>query len=177
MQTTRKNPVPTPLERYVEMLQKSGYRRVLEIPFTMPGDRLEKFCVFYNATDGILFKFDTYLEYRLNAGNFYFNWQCSIPEEDVYRLRILPEGHWSSKEGRRNVFVGNDYVSPGGHDIRTVTIALRQRGRFVTPWIERPPIDLSHPGDQCGNSLSARQLVTKDRMRMLPASVRSAMAL
>lgn len=139
--------VLTSLEKYIRMLKRLGFRQVLEIPFTMPGDRSEKFFVFYQPEDAILLGFDTRLGIQVNSGTFYFNWRIGISEEELYRDRpvSLPEGYWSDV-GERNVYVGHDYVP--GHDISAVIETMKKYGTFISPWVESQDIDFSRHFDR-----------------------------
>jgi len=152
-------PPTSSLEKYIQILKRLGFKKVLEIPFEVLGDRHEKFFVFYHKRDAILLHFDTVLGSRPRDGNFYFNWKRRISEGGVYKRRILPEGYWSM-HGKRDVFVGSDYVP--GHDIRSVMTRLKQNGVFVSPWIEKPRISLE---------------LTTERIQLLPTEVRKALLL
>lgn len=162
------------LEKYVRMLKRLGFKKVLEIPFTMPGGRNEKFFVFYHTKHSILFKFDTFLGLQVRDGVFYFNWKCgiSISDPDELRARIGTfNGHWASS-GRRNVLVGYDYIMKADH-VRETIVEMERYGTFMSPWIESQPLDLTHYGDPH----YARVVVTNERIMTLPAEVRKALLL
>lgn len=155
----------SPLEKYIRMLKRLGFRQVLEIPFTMPGDRSEKFFVFYHKRDAVLLAFETFLGAGVKAGNFYYNWKRRVRDGTVYKRKLLCEGHWSSR-GSRNIFVGSHYLP--AHDVRAVLCRFRNNGTFVTPWIEGQRVHFAHSGD----SHDEYDRVTAERIKLLPEQVR-----
>lgn len=161
----------SPLEKYIRMLERLGFRKVLEIGFTMPGegkDRNEKFLVFFHKRDGLLLQFNTYLGMRVNDGALYYNWKRCIPEAKVYERRLICEGYWSM-HGKRNVLVGSHYLP--AYNVRAVLSQLRKNGKFLSTWTEAQRIRLTHYGDL----RNEHSEVTASRTKMLPPEIRRAL--
>lgn len=151
------------LEKYIRMLRGLGFEKALEIAFSMPGERNEKFLVFYHKRDAILLTFDTHLGSQHN-GNIYYNWRARVPDK-VYKQPPFISGHWSER-GKRDVFVGRHFLPRS--NLRAVLNRFRKSGAFVSPWVEKPHISLTHYGDP----ILEHERIHAERVMKLPARVR-----
>ncbi len=153
------------LDRYLRIIDAEGFRKVFEMDIPETSD---KFFVFWHD-DGILLKFDTYRENRVNGGNFYYNWK---PNSDADRNVTS-----SRSPGPDGCIVGN-------HDcreaIRFHIRRLREEGQFLNPWLKRPSAfwmlsykdhnDIPHKyGDKTYDNISA------ERIAQFPEDVQKAL--
>lgn len=88
-----------PLTKYQAIIEKLGFRKVLELPFTghsYGGEAApqEKFFVYFRDNGGVLLCFDTHNTDRLNGGSFYYNWKPN-KYKDAYR--VTSSGGWHVK--------------------------------------------------------------------------------
>jgi len=153
------------LDRYVEVVDKNGFRCVLCIPFKS-GEADEEFFVFFHD-DGLLLAFDTYRG-KVNRSKVYYNWDPNkgAKESGEYYRYISSGG-----------FKGDVWC--GDHDGREALLLklnrLREHGSFVSPWKNRPWLWLLHHGDEKVPNYSYEE-INKERIAMLPADVQEAIS-
>jgi len=164
--------------RYKRIISEEGFEPVLCLPFSgrsYGGEKpvAETFEVWFNRTNGILLRFDTYGADHVNGGSFYYNW---IPSTKDGPYVTSSGGYYETTVG---------LVWAGDHDareaLRLKIRMLRDNGRFVTPWLVPAQIWMSDYG--FGNSIE--KLEWPERLRrydeenerriaLLPVFVRTA---
>ena len=153
------------LSRYLGIVLQFGFMIVYEEPFRGPvSDHDECFYILYHPTFGLLLSFDTYMGSHVNGGKVYYNWQPANEEWG----RWTSSGHMTD----RGVWVGD-------HDAREALLfnlrMLRENGRFIVPWIERPFLWLCHHGDRemepSSDGWAKRKAVIDRRFASLPEFV------
>jgi hypothetical protein len=100
----------------------------------------------------------------VSKAKFYYNWRPHHPERG-FDMSILSTGHYR-KDGAGVLWVGHDQCREA---LRHRLAMLRERGRFVTPWIEQPWLDFCHYAE------SYQPAVAMLRLASLPEHVRVAM--
>lgn len=86
------------LTKYQAVIEKLGFRKVLELPFT--GHKYgseeapqETFFVYFRDNGGVLLCFDTYNTDSVNGGHFYYNWKPN-DIKDKYAYHVTSSGGW-----------------------------------------------------------------------------------
>ena len=164
-----------PLKDYLRVITKAGFEKCLEIDFVSSTGRSsadpEKYFVFFQSENGILLSFDTYTwpkaKPTVNSGNFYYNWQ---PNTDTPH-RCTSSGSYITYDKEKNTGIWG-----GSHDCREAILfnirQLKENGKFLTPWVERPWLWLLHHGDSRVPGYD-HKMVTEARIKMLPEHVQT----
>lgn len=159
------------VERYLRIASELGFEEVLRLPFTGRawGDEAppeETFHVLAHR-DGMLLRFDTYQCLDVNGSTLYYNWR---PNQGVDAWRITSSGHW---HGYTNPDHTGTWV--GDHDgreaLRHKIQRLRDNGKLITPWVERPWMWLLHHMDTRPAGYD-HDAINDKRIAMLPDWVR-----
>lgn len=149
------------LDRYQAIIQAYGFELALELPFTGDDDRPERLFV-YATRDGLLLKFDTYWNHKINSANVYYNWQY-LTEHPGWDL--TSSGH-----------VTRDKVWVGYHDAREALLfkmdRLKANGAMLSPWVEQPFLWLLHYMDTKDKEYDY-EAINRERIAMLPDWVRT----
>lgn len=146
-----------PLDEYLRFIESYGFERLLVDSFESRYAS-EKFFV-YAHRDGLLLAFDTFMARQVNGGNIYYCWKPTR-EEGFYHL---------TSSGR---FIAPEYeVWAGYHDAREAVIfnmeRLRENGRFITPWPNRPFLWLLHYQESKARDYD-RTAINEERISRFP---------
>ena len=131
---------------YLELINRIGFEQALKVDFKGYENRKESLYIFWDAKRGILLRFDTYAD-DINSGHFYYNW---IPKDGETYYNYISSGGFRKFDDK--------FIWIGDHDCRNnidVNIKnLKENGKFVVPWMERPFLWLLHYKDKekCSNN-------------------------
>lgn len=168
----------TSLDRYIEIIEKFGFEKVLEEEFVGDnhGDRKhDTFFVFWHKEFGLLLEFDTYSGYGVNGGKVFYNW---IPNDKQGCFRFTSSGGFNKTD-----------VWAGDHDCRegliTNMTSLAENGQLLPVWQRKPGATwLTHymdhremkNGESMYDRIARLDAVSYSRFLKLPQHVRDAVA-
>lgn len=156
------------LERYLRIVKEEGFKEVLCIPFEgnlfKEESLKEKFFIFWHE-DGLLLSFETYREIRVNSGHVYFNWLGN----DKYWPGVGCSGGCTKEEP--HVFIGDFDARVA---LRYNLNKMRQEGKFLSSWVERPWLWLLNYMDTKGEY--DHEAITNSRLAMLPLEILAKLA-
>lgn len=153
------------LGRYLDIVTGYGFMPAYEEKFQGPiSDCEETYHILYHPSFGLLLSFDTFRGDHVNGGKIYYNWR---PAEEGW-------SRWTSSGHMRD-----DGVWVGDHDAREALLfnlrMLRENGKFVSPWAERPFLWLCHSGDRrfepTQDGWAERKVMIDRRLASLPEFV------
>lgn len=159
--------------RYLELVERIGFRQVLKVDFKGYKNEDEAFFIYWDAKRGILLSFDT-SNCRVNHGYLYYNW---IPMDGEVSCSYRFADGVLVKYNDRILWVGRQSYS--GRDIDEDIKNLDENGEFVVPWIIRPSLWLLHYKDKERERYSKivdkeYELVNERRIAMLPKEIQAA---
>ena len=165
------------VENYVRIIEDMGFEKGLVLDFKNPrgGNRQEKMFVYGHREKGIILKFDTYNEGRVNAGKYYYCWRpYDLEEFREARVGATSSGGWDGfKEDDDNY---EEVYWCGDHDCREAVRhnigKLAQWGDFLPVWPKCPFMWLLHYGDTAVHGYNHKK-ITEERIAVLPAWMRA----
>lgn len=156
------------LGRYLEIAEDIGFRPVLEVPFVghpVGSEKTYKERLFVLWRDGILLVFDTYLEERVNGGNFYYNW---APKDIKEAFHYTSTGGYDQRD---------PWIWSGHHDCREALRfhirRLEENGQILPVWEKQPFMWLLHYMDRKTKDYDY-QAINKARISKLPKEIQAA---
>lgn len=122
---------------YIEIIEKAGFTKELEIPFEGRSYRgetptKEKLYIYVKLDEGLLLCFDTFNESSVNGGKIYYNWKQDNGEAS----------HWGLTSSGHFYDYDEDRIWVGDHDARESLLfkmeQMRLNGTFLPVWRDNP---------------------------------------
>jgi len=160
------------VERYLRITGEMGFEEVLRLPFKGrawdDGPAPDEAMFILAHRDGLLLKFDTYQTKDVNGASVYYNWQ---PNPGVDHWRVTSSGQYfdyDADTGRGTWAGDHDAREALRHKIQR----LRDNGRFLSRWKQRPFMWLLHHMDTKEEGYD-HDAINAERIGRLPDWVRT----